>query len=124
MALIDLWKTSKAELDEKKLQQIMAISGDGKLANDSTASKELRDFLRIIPSEKLSEYAQQCLGNHFDQSGLALQDIVNEMGRRLGFVVTEGLYRGKKGVSGHDGLWTLRMDARSLSRSRQPTHMP
>ncbi|HUW61392.1 MAG TPA: hypothetical protein VMZ06_10330 [Candidatus Bathyarchaeia archaeon] len=108
MALIDLWKTNKAELDEKKLQQIIAISGDGRLTNDSTASREFRDFLRIVPSEKLSEYAQQCLGNHFDQSGLALQDIVNEIGRRLGFVVTEGLYRGKRGVSGHDGLWTLK----------------
>ena len=108
MALVDLWKTNKAELDTKHLQQIIAIAGDGKLADTSTASSEFRALLRVIPSDKLGEYARQCLESSFDGSGLALQDIVNEIGRRLAFAVEAGRYRGKKGEPGHDGLWTLK----------------
>jgi len=36
---------------------------------------------------------------------LVLQDIVNELGRRLDFDVEDGLYQGKKTVVGFDGIW-------------------
>ncbi|MDX1563655.1 MAG: putative Ig domain-containing protein, partial [Gammaproteobacteria bacterium] len=45
------------------------------------------------------------LESSFSNSGLALQDIVNEVARRLGFDVEPGRYRGKKGEIGFDGLW-------------------
>jgi hypothetical protein len=35
-----------------------------------------------------------------------LQDIVNQIGRRLGFHVQEGRYRGVHGAVGFDGLWS------------------
>ncbi len=108
MALVDLWNSSKTELANKHLKQIIAIAGDGKLLDGNDASKELRALFRLVPSEKLSSYGHECLDNSFDSSGLALQDIINEVGRRLGYLVEDGLYRGKKGVSGHDGLWTLK----------------
>jgi len=38
-------------------------------------------------------------------SGLALQDIVNEVGERLGFEVEPGYYRGSANRIGNDGLW-------------------
>lgn len=108
MALVDLWNSNKYELSKKYLKQIIGISGDGKLIDGSTASNELRQLLQLVPSEKLSDYARECLEDAFDSSGFALQDLVNEVGRRLGFSVEDGLYRGKKGISGHDGLWRLK----------------
>jgi hypothetical protein len=41
----------------------------------------------------------------FDDSGFALQDVVNEFGRRLDYEVSNGLYRGKQNAIGHDGIW-------------------
>jgi len=62
----------------------------------------------MFPSEKLSEYAQQCLDNPFEQSGLALQDIVNEIGRRLGYDVTEDCTEAEEVSQGTMGLWKLK----------------
>lgn len=53
----------------------------------------------------LQKYADQCLNDTFTNSGLVLQDIINQIGVRLGFEVTYGRYRGSSGYVGHDGLW-------------------
>jgi hypothetical protein len=53
----------------------------------------------------LSTYAVQCLTSSFHDSGFALQDIVNQAGRRLGFKVEDGRYRGTVGEVGFDGIW-------------------
>ncbi len=104
MALLDLWKTNRGQLAEKHIQQVIAIAGDGKLRDGSPASSEFRDFLRNVPSELLAKYADECLTESFPDSGLALQDIVNEIGRRLDFQVIHGRYRGTSNQPGHDGL--------------------
>lgn len=106
MALFDLWKRDRDQILSKNIQQVIAFAGDGKLKDGSTASMELREYLKNIPSEVLSKYAEQCLAESFPNSGLALQDVVNEIGRRIGFKVTAGYYRGTSGQPGHDGLWT------------------
>jgi hypothetical protein len=105
MALLDLWRNDRAELGEKHIQQVIAFAGDGKLRDGSTASAEFREYLRHIPSDLLSKYADECLRGSFPDSGLALQDIVNEIGRRLDFRLTHGRYRGTSNQPGHDGLW-------------------
>ena len=105
MALIDLWKKDREQILSKNIQQVIAFAGDGKLFDGSVASMELREYLKNIPSEVLSKYADQCLAESFQNSGFALQDIVNEIGRRIGFEVTAGFYRGTSSQSGHDGLW-------------------
>ena len=105
MALIDLWKSSRAELQEKRIDQIIAISGDVKLRDSDGPDSELRQFLRNIPSSKLKDYSSQCLTGSFSDSGLALQDIVNEVGGRLGLEVTPGRCRGVKNDIGFDGIW-------------------
>ena len=107
MALVDLWKNNRTELSEKQIQQIIAVAGEGKLLDGNTTSLEIREFLGIVPSSKLHDYAHQCLEGSFDGSGLVLQDVVNEVGRRLGFTVEAGRYRGKPGEHGFDGLWEL-----------------
>ena len=62
-------------------------------------------FFPVFPFDILSRYAEQCLTEKFEASGLALQDIVNQIGRRLGFKVEDGRYRGTSSEIGHDGLW-------------------
>jgi hypothetical protein len=68
-------------------------------------SEEFRQFLNVAPIERLFDYARHCLESSFNKSGLVLQDIVNEFGRRLDFEVENGLYQGKRNAIGFDGIW-------------------
>ena len=86
MALIDLWRTERAQLTDKHIQQVIAFAGDGKLADTSKASAEVREYLRNVPSDLIAKYADQRLQDSFPQSGFALQDLVNEIGRRIRFI--------------------------------------
>jgi hypothetical protein len=74
MALTELWKTAHKEIQDKHVQQVIGFTGDGKLRDGGIASKEFRDFLALVPSNFLSRYANDCLTDKFDHSGLALQD--------------------------------------------------
>lgn len=107
MSVLELWKSSPGLLEGKTAKQILAISGNGKLAEDGPTSSEFRALIAELPSAVLAKYALDCLEEAFVDSGLVLQDIVNEMGVRLGLQVTRGRYRGRPGVVGNDGLWTL-----------------
>jgi hypothetical protein len=107
MALSDLWENSRQQLEGKHVQQIIAFAGDGHLRDGGAATDDFRNFLAQIPTSILQDYAEQCLTDSFTGSGLALQDVVNEIGRRLGYQVTSGRYRGGSGQIGFDGLWTL-----------------
>ncbi|WP_170319824.1 hypothetical protein [Polyangium spumosum] len=90
------------------MAQVIAFAGSGKLTDDGETSKEFREFLNHVPSDVLVRYAEDCLKDPFPDSGLALQDIINQVGRRLGFDVLDGKYRGQKGQPGQDGIWRLR----------------
>jgi hypothetical protein len=107
MPLLDLWKSSPETIAAMSLEQVVNISGNGKLVDNSETSKEFTTYLSQIDTEKLGEYVSYCLSNAFPQSGYVLQDIVNELGRRLEYDVTNGLYSGKKNSIGFDGIWTL-----------------
>lgn len=106
--LLDIWKTQPDEIRAKTVQQILSIAGDGKLRDDGKTSAELRSFLDQIDSHLLLKFADQCLTSAFSESGMVLQDIVNQIGKRLGFVVEFGRYRGIKSQIGNDGLWTTK----------------
>lgn len=105
MALVDLWRNARDQLEDKAYQQIIAFAGDGKLRDGSEAVTELRTYLSLVPSKYIGQYARECLAKSFADSGLALQEAVNQIGRRLGFTVIDGRYRGIKGSIGFDGLW-------------------
>lgn len=105
MALVDLWGSSQDQLSNKQVQQIIAFAGDGKLRDGKEASAEFRDFLAHVPSTLLASYADDCLNDPFPDSGRALQDIVNQVGSRLGFSVGFGRYQGTTNQVGFDGLW-------------------
>lgn len=105
MPLSDLWLNSKKQLEEKNIQQIIAFAGTGHLKDGNDTSSEFRSFLNHVPSDVLIRYTNECLQNSFKDSGLVLQDIINQVGQRLGFEVTNGRYRGVPGDIGFDGLW-------------------
>jgi len=107
MSLTDLWEKSKAEYETKNVQQIISIAGDGNLKDASVTSEEFRAYLKGIPTDLIQKYADQCLQDSFSGSGFVLQDIVNQIGHRLGFKIEYGRYRGVSGQIGYDGLWML-----------------
>lgn len=106
MTLVQIWKENPEQILAKRVDQIIGFAGDGKLGDNNTAPIEFRDFLARVPGELIVNYANDCLENAFKDSGLALQDIVNEIATRLGFIVEPGRYRGTKSDIGHDGIWT------------------
>lgn len=107
MALLDLLRQSPDQVKEKQLQQLIAFAGEGRLTDGSKCSMELREYLSTVNSAQLAQYADQCLSSSFSDSGLALQDVVNEIGSRLGATVSHGRYRGKAKAVGYDGLWVF-----------------
>lgn len=96
---------TRPALEGKSIAQLVAFFGDGALTEASTCSIELRSYLEAAPFEKLAEHARFCLEQKFEKSGFVLQDIVNEIGRRLGYQVTNGRYSGTRSAIGFDGLW-------------------
>ncbi len=105
MPLLSLWHSNPAAVAEFTIEQVVATAGDGNLKDGSICSQELQNYLGQVSSEKLSEYVDQCLSGRFDKSGIVLQDLVNELGRRLDYRVTNGRYQGTTNAIGFDGIW-------------------
>jgi hypothetical protein len=95
-------------LKSKSLSQILSFIGDGKLRDNNNTSSEFRQLLEIIQSDILKKFTNECLVEKFENNngGYALQDIINQIGFRLGYKVENGLYQGRKNVIGFDGIWT------------------
>lgn len=105
MPLIDLWKADKSSILKMTIEQIASVAGDGRLADHSVCQQELRDYLSEAATDSLAAYANYCLENAFPRSGQVLQDVVNELGRRLEYTVENGRYQGVKNAIGFDGIW-------------------
>jgi hypothetical protein len=100
-----MWQQTPRELEGRQIEQIIAWAGDGYLRDGSPASNEFREYLELIPSKLLAGYCERCLDEPFEQAGFALQDLINQLGKRLGFEVEFGRYRGKQAAVGFDGIW-------------------
>jgi hypothetical protein len=105
MPLLALWEANPQAIKEMTIEQVVATAGDGRLRDKSDCSRELREYLSQVQSDSLAYYAEYCLSSAFTRGGMVLQDLVNEMGRRLDFKVTNGRYQGTTGEIGFDGLW-------------------
>lgn len=103
--MIETLLANPNELFAKNLDQIIRFCGDGSLKDGSTASVEFRRVLNAAPDEVLERFATTCLTDGFKDSGFALQDVMNELARRLGFRVEFGRYRGRRGDLSPDGVW-------------------
>src|ERR1700686_99398 len=102
MRLLDLWQ-SDPSIENKRLEQIIAFAGDGRFVEDNDTSRGFREYPGRVGPEKLKSYCAECLlGDKFAAAAFALQDVINEIGRRLGFSVRSGRYRGVSGEIGYD----------------------
>ncbi len=101
-----LWDSSRALFETKKIHQIISFVGEGKITDGNNTSTELREILSQIPTKLLKRYSEECLTEKFTDSGFVLQDIVNQIGERLGFEIEYGFYRGTSNRIGYDGIWT------------------
>ncbi len=104
--LLSLLKNDPSQIDRLSAQQILALCGNGKLTDGSECSQDFREYLRIAKSADLIKYVQTCPQTSFERSGSVLQDVVNELGRRLDYAVENGLYQGRSNAIGFDGLWS------------------
>ena len=82
------------------------MAGDGILKDSGPCSTELREYLKQAGSDQLGKYIEHCLSSAFTKSGLVFQDLVNELGRRLDYKVTNGRYQGAQNNIGFDGIWS------------------
>jgi hypothetical protein len=105
MPLLEFWSSNPAAIGQLTIEQIVATAGSGNLQDNSDCSNELREYLGQIDSQRLSIYIERCLTSHFPKSGLVLQDLVNELGRRLDYNVSNGRYQGTTNAIGYDGIW-------------------
>lgn len=105
MPLLALWASNPEAVTQLSVEQVVATAGDGKLRDDSDCSRELRQYLSQVTTERLAAYAEHCLATPFPKSGLVLQDVVNELGRRLEYKATNGRYQGTTNAVGFDGIW-------------------
>lgn len=105
MALLSIWNSNPDAVLQFSIEQVVSAAGNGKLLDASECSSEIREFFSQVRTEVLAKYADHCMTTSFSNSGAILQDIVNELGRRLDYTVTNGRYRGSQGSIGNDGLW-------------------
>jgi hypothetical protein len=105
MPLLSIWQSNPTAISAFSIEQIVSAAGNGDLRDNSECSTELRIYLSEITVERLASYLDYCLSHAFQRSGWVLQDIVNELGRRLDYNVQHGRYQGTINAIGYDGLW-------------------
>ena len=106
MDLVTLARNNPDAFAKKTIDQIVAITDDGKLHDGSECARQVREFLKFQTAERLATFARYCLKHNNDVNNAAMQDIVNEIGRRLEFEVAYGKYFGSRQPEGYDGLWS------------------
>ncbi|GAA0602185.1 hypothetical protein GCM10009416_45070 [Craurococcus roseus] len=105
MPLLAFWESAPETVGQLTIEQVVSSAGDGVLKDGSTCSNELREYLTQIPSNKIAGYIEHCLTASFARSGMVLQNLINELGRRLEYMVANGRYQGVTNAVGFDGLW-------------------
>lgn len=120
MALLDLWNADRLQITGKRIDQLIAFAGEGRLRDGNTTSEEFRSLLKAVSSDMIGQWLNECLENRFTDFGFVLQDTVNEVGRRLGFDVTHGVYRSHSN-EGYDGLWGIAGGRAILVESKSST---
>ena len=120
MALIDLWNADRQQITDKRIDQLIAFAGEGRLRDRNSTSEEFRTLLKVVSSDVIGQWLDECLEIRFSDFGFVLQDTVNEVGRRLGFDVNHGVYRSHSN-EGYDGLWRIPGGRAILVESKSST---
>jgi len=74
---------------------------------DDTGRERFRRYLgkHLLTPGQVRDYVEESLRTTGEQYSRALQDLVNYVGKFLGFEVRFGRYQGVKGEIGFDGRW-------------------
>ncbi len=99
--LEELWYYNK-HFKEKHIKQILSWTAN---FDEEKKKEELRKLFSIIPISQIEKYVNECIQDKFEENGYVFQDLVNELGKRIGFDVIFGRYKGVKGKNGFDGIW-------------------
>lgn len=105
MPLLAFWQSNPNAAEQLSIEQVVSLAGDGVLKDGSSCSEEFRGYLKQIRSIKIAGYIEHCLSAGFTRGGMVLQDLINELGRRLDYEVTNGRYQGTVNSIGFDGIW-------------------
>lgn len=105
MPLLSFFSSNPDAVAQLTIEQVVVNAGDGVLKDNSTCSQELRSYFGQIPTATIAGYINHCLENSFVKGGIVLQDLINELGRRLDYDVENGRYQGVTNAIGYDGLW-------------------
>lgn len=105
MPLLAFFSSNPDAVAQLTIEQIVANAGDGAIKDQSVCSQELRSYLGQVPTATISGYIDHCLESSFTKGGMVLQDLINELGRRLDYEVENGRYQGVTNSIGFDGLW-------------------
>jgi hypothetical protein len=106
--ILEVWEQNPDLFKTKSLSQILSFTGDGKLRDNNATSQEFRQLLGVVRTAILRAFVDECLKDKFENNngGYALQDVINQIGIRLGFKIEYGLYQGRSNSIGFDGIWT------------------
>jgi hypothetical protein len=91
---------------ELTLDRLVSLAGDW--TDDSRASEQFRQIIddEQTTTDEIETYLHEAIQGSEQHHNRALQDLVNNIGRRLGFQVEYGVYQGVSETIGFDGLWT------------------
>ena len=103
--LIKLWTNNEQILKKKNISQIMNLISE---VEEEKRYNQLREFFGKITNEMLEKYIKESINSRYEQCGFVLQELVNEVGKRLGFNVEYGVHRGRRNTIGYDAIWTTK----------------
>lgn len=83
-SITEIWTKGKETFDSKTLSQILSFAGDGKLKDNNVTSIEFRELLDQVPSTFLKHFADNCLTDKFDDSGLHFKTLLIKLEFVLG----------------------------------------
>lgn len=87
------------------LDRIVGLAGEW--TDDSRASEQFRAIIddEQTTTEDITDYVDEAIAGSEPYHNRALQDLVNNIGRRLGFDIEYGVYQGRPDTIGFDGHW-------------------
>lgn len=57
MALIDLWNSDRQQIIAKRIDQLIAFAGEGRLRDGNPTSEEFRTLLKVVSSDVIGQCA-------------------------------------------------------------------
>src|SRR3954462_14474545 len=69
MGLLELWNQNRRQIEDKRLHQLIAFAGDGRLLDGGPTAVELRQLLATAPSERLARWKDEALDDRYDGFG-------------------------------------------------------